>query len=46
MAELCAKHTWRLVEMDISEHGEIGRYVCTTCGAERLSEGAPEDEEA
>jgi len=29
MAELCAKHTWQLVEVDISEHGEIGRYVCT-----------------
>jgi len=35
------EHTWQLIEIDSSERGDIELYVCTTCGDERLSHGAP-----
>lgn len=41
----CTDHAWRLVEVDSSEHGDIGRFVCTVCGEERLSLGVPADED-
>lgn len=37
------EHTWQLVEIDSSEHGDIERYVCTECSDERLSHGAPDE---
>ncbi len=37
------EHRWQLVEIDFSEHGDMELYVCTECGDERLSQGAPDE---